>query len=43
MKSNLLKTTVAAFAAVNLLLVAAHAADSDKKLADDLYAEMDTS
>lgn len=43
MKSILLKTTVTAFAAVNLLLVAAHAADSDKKLADGLYAEMDTS
>lgn len=43
MKNIFLKTTVAAFAAVNLLLVAAHAADSDKKLADGLYAEMDTS
>lgn len=43
MKYNLLKTTVAAFAAVNLLLTAAPAADSDKKLADGLYAEMDTS
>jgi len=43
MKSILLKTTVAAFAAVNLLLAAAHAADADKKLADGLYAEMDTS
>lgn len=43
MKSIILKTTVAAFAAVNLLLTAAPAADSDKKLADGLYAEMDTS
>lgn len=43
MKSILLKNTVAAFAAINLILTAAPAADSDKKLADGLYAEMDTS
>jgi cyclophilin family peptidyl-prolyl cis-trans isomerase len=43
MKSTLLKTSVAAFAAVNLLLTTAHAADAERKLADGLYAEMDTS
>lgn len=43
MKSILLKNTVAAFAAINLILTAAPAADSDKKLADGLYAEMDSS
>lgn len=43
MKSILLKTTLAAFAATTLCLAPAHAADAERKLADGLYAEMETS
>jgi peptidyl-prolyl cis-trans isomerase A (cyclophilin A) len=42
MKSILWKSTIAAFTAANLLLAVATAADAEKKLADGVYAEMDT-
>ena len=43
MKIITLKATVVALAAANLFLATALAADGERKLADGLYAEMDTS
>lgn len=43
MKTLALKLAAVALTAASLLLTTAHAADAERKLADGLYAEMDTS